>query len=140
MEWPMKNIRGATSDKFHGEFGSAIAGLADLAKIAVKRAALRNNTAKASDAGDFLRATDDPRIEDQNRASLIPEMPLTKHDTWTRANDTDDAVDGTWASSDSFERAEEKYGERKDEKISELSSITQPILKLYDQLGGFIKR
>ena len=88
---------------------------------------------------EFVRPTEDFRIEDRNRASLMPELPLTEHDTWARANDTDDAVDGTWAASDSFERAEGKYVERKDERISELS-FTQPILKLYDQLGGFIKR
>ena len=125
------------SDKFHGEFGGAIAGLANSARIAVKRAALRNNTAEASVAADCLRATDDIRIEDQNRASFIPEMPMTEHDTWTRINDTDDAVGGTRAASDSFERAEGKHVEQ---RISELSPITQPILKLYDQLGGFAKR
>jgi hypothetical protein len=133
----MKKVRGAMSDKFHGEFGGAIAGLANSARIAVKRAALRNNTAEASVAADCLRATDDIRIEDQNRASFIPEMPMTEHDTWTRINDTDDAVGGTRAASDSFERAEGKHVEQ---RISELSPITQPILKLYDQLGGFAKR
>ena len=134
----MKKVRGAIFDKSHGKFGGVIAGLANSAKIAVKRAALRNNAAKASVAADC--ATDDPRIEDQNRASLIPEMPITEHDTWTRANDTDDAVGGTRAASDSFERADEKHVERKDQGISEQSPITQSILKLYDQLGGFTKR
>ena len=88
----MKKVRGATSDKFHGEFGGAIAGLANSAKIAVKRAALRNNAAKMSDAAECLRATEDFRIEDQNRASLMPKLPMTEHDTWIRANDADDAV------------------------------------------------
>jgi hypothetical protein len=136
----MKKVRDAMSDKFHGGFGGAIAGLANSARIAVKRAALRNNTAEASVAAECLRASDDPRIEDQNRASLIPEIPMTEHDTWIRINDTDDAVGGTRAASDSFERAEGKHVERKDQSISELSPITQPILKLYDQLGGFTKR
>ena len=136
----MKKVRGAISDKFHGEFGRTIGGLANSAKIAVKRAPLRNNAAEASDAADCLRTTDNPRIEDQNRASLIPEIPMTEQDTWTRINDTDDAVGGTRAASDSFERAEGKHVERKDQRISELSPITQPILKLYDQLGGFTKR
>ena len=48
--------------------------------------------------------------------------------------------DETRAATDSFERAEGKHVERKDQRISELSPITQPILKLYDQLGGFTKR
>ena len=136
----MKKVRGAISDKFHGEFGGAIAGLADSEKMGVKRAALRNNnTAKMPDAVKLFWATKDFHTG-ENRASLMPEMPLTEHDTWTRINDTDDTVRGTRAASDSFERAEGKYGERKDEQISELSPITQPILKLYDQLGGFIKR
>ena len=134
----MKKVRGATSNKFPDELGGAVAGLAHSAKIAVNRAALRNNAAKMSD-GELVRPTGDFRIGDHNRASLMPELPLAE-DTWARANDTDGAVDGTWTASDSFERAEGKYGEQKDEKISELSSITQPILKLYDQLGGFIKR
>jgi hypothetical protein len=112
--------------------------LANSAKITVERAALRNNAATLSGADEFPSATDSFRIGIQNRANLIPEMRLTEHDTWTRASG--DAVDGRWAASDSFERAEGKYGERKDKKVSELSSITQPILKLYAQLGGFIKR
>ena len=136
----MKKVRGATSDKFHCEFGGPIAGLANSARIAVKRAALLNNTAKVSVAADSLRATDDRRIEDQNRASLIPKIPMTEHDTWTRINDTGDAVGETRAASDSFERAEGKHVEREDQRISELSPVTQPILKLYDQLGGFTKR
>jgi hypothetical protein len=136
----MKKVRRAISDKFHGEFGGAIAGLANSAKIVVKRAVLRNNTAKASDAADCLCATNDPRIEDQNRASLIPEIPMTEQDTWTRINDAVDAVGGTRAASDSFERAERNHVARKDQRISELGPITQPILKLYDQLGGFTKR
>ena len=136
----MKKVRGAISNKFHSEFGGAIAGLAHSAKIAVKHSALRNNAAKASDAADCRRTTDNPRIEDQNRASLIPEIPMTEHDTWTRINDTDDAVGGTRAASNSFERAEGKHVERKDQRTSELSPVAQPILKLYDQLGGFTKR
>ena len=67
------------------------------------------------------RPTEDFRIEDRNRASLMPEIPMTEHDTWIRINDTDDAVGGTRAASDSFERAEGKYVERKDQRISELS-------------------
>jgi hypothetical protein len=136
----MKKVRRATSNKFYGEFGGAIAGLANSANITVKRTALRNNAARLSDAAEFLRATENFRIADQNRPSLMPEMPMPEHDTWTRADDTNDAVDGAWMASDSFERTAGKYVERKDERISELSSITQPILKLYDQLGGFIKR
>ena len=134
----MKKVRGAKSNKFHDELGGAVAALANSAKIAGKRAALRNNAAMMSDA-ELVRPTEDFRIGDGNRASLMPELPLTEHDTWVRANDTDDTVHGTWAASDSFERAEEKYVERKDERVSKLS-LRQPILKLYDQLGGFIKR
>jgi hypothetical protein len=133
----MKKVRGTKCNKFHDELGGAIPALANSAKIAVKRAALRNNAAMMSDA-EFCRPTDDFRIRDCNRASLMPELPLTEHDTWVRANDTDD-TDGTWATSDSFERAEEKYVEPKGERVSEVSFM-QPILKLYDQLGGFIKR
>ena len=46
----MKKVRGAKSNKFHDELGGAIAALANSAKIAGKRAALRNNAAKVSDA------------------------------------------------------------------------------------------
>ena len=49
----MKKVRGATSDKFHGEFGGGIAGLANSAKISVKRAALRKNIAKMSVAAEL---------------------------------------------------------------------------------------
>ena len=134
----MKKVRGAKSNKFHDELGGAIAGLAHSAKIAVNPAALRTNATMMSDA-ELVRPTGDFRIGDHSRASLTPELPLTEHDTWVRANHTDGTVDGTWAASDSFERADEKYVERKDERVSKVS-FRQPILKLYDQLGGFIKR
>ena len=138
MDEQMKKVRSAKSNKFHDEPGGAVAALANSAKIVGKRAALRTNAAMVSDA-ELVRPTEAFRIEDGNRASLMPELPLTEHDTWVRANDPDDTVHGTLAASDSFERADEKYVERKDERVSKLS-FRQPILKLYDQLGGFIKR
>ena len=135
----MKKVRGAKSNKFHDELGGAIAGLANSAKIAVNPAALRNNATMMSDCRISFGLPKISVSRDHNRASLMPELPLTEHDTWVRANDTDGTVDGTWAASDSFERADEKYVERKDERVSKVS-FRQPILKLYDQLGGFIKR
>ena len=134
----MKKARGAKSNKFHDELGGAIAALAHSAKIAGKRAALRNSATMISDA-ELRRPNEDFRFGDCSRASLLPELPLTEHDTWVRASDTADTVDGACAASDSFERAGEQYAERKDERVSKLS-FRQPILKLYDQLGGFIKR
>jgi hypothetical protein len=140
MELPMKKVRRVIPDKFNGKFGNTIAGLVDSEKLTVKRATLRNNSVKLSGAAEFLRATENLCIGDQNLASLMPEMPMTEHDTWTRVDGTNDAVGGARMASDSFERTEKKNVERKDERISGLISIKQPILKLYDQLGGFIKR
>ena len=124
----MRKIQNAISDAIDVDI--AIEDLAKSKKIAMNgmtlRAQLETTIANAemvTRAAEFLRDT--ARKDDRNQASLVPRMPATspkQQDTWIRP-----VPGGSYgeidAAGDSFER-----------------KVGTPILELFDQLGGFVKR
>jgi hypothetical protein len=135
----MRKVHSATSDALHDQLGASTTGSASSFK---KRTAPRNKFLAANaDAPMLAGSTEFIPAAPHNQAGLVPEIPMiipTEHDTWTRANNTDDVVDWKCTASGSFERV--ACIEQKNDGISERGTVAPPILKLYDQLGGFIKR
>src|SRR5262249_12638994 len=115
-------------------------------KIAMNRMALRAqlettiaDTEKETNAAELLRAT--ASNEDQNQASLVPRLPTTvptQQDTWTRTAPEQDTKNEIAA--DPFEGKGPQSAQQQDERSSKQSSITTPILELFNQRGGFVKR
>jgi hypothetical protein len=126
---PHKDI----SDSLHIELCNALADLAESAKIAMKRAALRaeliatiDQAAKVTRAAEAFRvAAHSMDTAEQDEAGLVPYCVgnlADPTDTWARAF-RQVSVEGC---------IEQKLAQPPEEGAT-------PILALYDQLGGFIK-
>src|SRR5262249_2017308 len=96
---------------------------------------------KVTHAAELLRAT--ASSEERNQTSLVPRMPATvptQVDTWIRTAPGHNGHNEVETAGDSFERDWPQSAQLHDEKNFKDSLNTTPILELFDQFGGFVKR
>ena len=144
----MRKIQKAMSEELDTEFDVAIEDLTRSRKIAINRMALRAqlettiaDAEKVTQAAELLRAI--ASYEERNQTSLVPgmlTMAPTQQDTWIRSAGGQDGDDEVESAGDSFEREWPQYAQLNDEKSSTNSLTTMPILELFDEFGGFVKR
>jgi hypothetical protein len=164
----MRKIHNTKADTLYFEVYDAIADLAKSVKTAMKRTTLRAElTATIADAEKIINATEVfrstsclakigeqnqspvpkpltivPTQQDtwtRNQASLVSEPLVSTQDTWTRSVSNHDAVAEIHVASNLLEKAQRRFVDKK-KRVEGRPFEKPPILRLYDQLGGFIKR